>query len=68
MIAAAHHPNTPPEPSAWREIRDGYRTKTVTRGNVTIVIHRPILTDKEREKRERIVVTALANYGKSKNT
>lgn len=57
-----------PEPTAWSEIREGYRTKTIKSGNVTIVIHRPILTDKEREKRERIVETALANYGKSKNT
>ena len=68
MIAAAHIPNTTPVPTAWSEIKEGYRTKTVTRGNVTIVIHRPILTDKERERRERIVETALANYGKSKNT
>ena len=56
----------PPEPTAWTEVREGYRTKTIKSGNCTIVVHRPILTDKEREKRERIVATALSNFGKSK--
>jgi hypothetical protein len=65
MIACANLPDTEPEPSAWREITPGYRTKTITRGNVTIVIHRPILSDKERAKRERAVETALSNYAKS---
>lgn len=55
-----------PEPTAWSETKEGYRTKTIKRGNCTIVIHRPILADKEREKRERVVETALSNYGKSK--
>lgn len=55
-----------PEPSAWTEVREGYRTKTIKSGNCTIVLHRPILSDKEREKRERIVETALSNYGKAK--
>ena len=55
-----------PEPSAWSEIREGYRTKTIKRGNCTIVLHRPILSEKERAKRERIVETALANFAKSK--
>lgn len=63
MVAAARH--TTPEPNAWCEIREGYRTKTIKRGEFTIVIHRPILTDKEREKRERAVMTALSNFGKS---
>lgn len=57
-----------PEPSPWIESREGYRTKTIKRDGLTIVIHRPILTDKEREKRERIVETALTNYAKTKNT
>lgn len=57
-----------PEPTAWSETREGYRTKTIKRGNVTIVVHRPILTEKERATRERIVETALSNYGKTLNT
>lgn len=56
----------PPEPSAWTNVKEGYRTKTIKCGDCTIVLHRPILSDKEREKRERIVETALTNYGKSK--
>jgi len=43
----------------------GYRTKTLKRGNCTIVVHRPELTDKERAKRERIVESALSSYGKT---
>ena len=66
MVASTHLPNTTPEPTAWSEIREGYRTKTIKSGNVTIVIHRPILAEKERAKRERIVETALSNFGKSK--
>lgn len=54
-----------PEPTAWSEIREGYRTKTITRGNCTIVVHRPILAEKERAKRERVVETALSNFGKA---
>lgn len=50
----------------WTETGDGYRSKTITRGKVTIVVHRPILTEKERTKRERVVETALSNYGKTK--
>ena len=65
MNAVAIHQ---PEPTAWCEIREGYRTKTIKRDGLTIVIHRPILSDKEREKRERIVETALTNYVKFKNT
>ena len=42
-----------------------YRTKTVKRGNVTITIHQPILDEKERHRREGIVLTALANFGKA---
>ena len=62
MVAAAVHQS---EQNAWCEIREGYLTKTIKRGDFTIVIHRPILTDKEREKRERAVITALSNFGKS---
>lgn len=55
-----------PEPTAWSEIREGYRTKTIKSGKCTIVIHRPILTEKERTQRERSVEVALSTYGKSK--
>jgi hypothetical protein len=50
--------------STWTATTPGYRTKTVKKGNVTVVIHRPELTEKEEAKRVRIVETALANYGK----
>lgn len=62
----AHLPDVTPEPSAWSEIIEGYRTKTIKRGDCTIVLHRPILSEKERAKRERIVETALSNYAKTK--
>lgn len=52
----------------WIETGDGYRTKTVKRGNVTIVLHRPILTEKEKAKRERAVETALSHLSKARNT
>lgn len=55
-----------PHMSEWAEVREGYRTKTIKSGDCTIVLHRPILSEKEREKRERIVETALSNYCKTK--
>ncbi len=49
----------------WRTgIREGYRTKTIQVGNATIEIHRPILTDAERSKREGQVKDALMGFGK----
>ena len=42
-----------------------YRTKTVRVGSCTVVIHRPILDEKERAKRESSIQTALSNFGKS---
>lgn len=48
----------------WTNTTPGYRTKTIKSGNVTIVIHRPILTDKERTKREGAVETALAHFAR----
>lgn len=52
--------------NTWTDTeRPGYRTKTIKRGNVTIVINRPILPDKERVKRESLVELSLSNYGKS---
>lgn len=52
--------------SQWKETGDGYRTKTIKSGNCTIVVHRPILAEKERAKRERVGETALATFGNSK--
>lgn len=48
-------------------IREGYRTKTIRVGNATIEIHRPILTDGERSKRENQVIDALKGFGKDKS-
>lgn len=45
-------------------IREGYRTKVIQVGNATIEIHRPILTDVERSKRENQVKDALRGFGK----
>lgn len=45
-------------------IREGYRTKVIQVGNATIEIHRPILTDEERSKREGQVKDALRGFGK----
>ena len=47
-------------------IREGYRTKTIRVGNATIEIHRPILTDEERSKRENQVMDALRGFGKGR--
>ncbi len=49
--------STPPSPE--------YRTKTIKRGNFTIIVHRPVLDEKEQRKREGIVLTALTHFGKS---
>ena len=45
-------------------IREGYSTKVIQVGNATIEIHRPILTDEERNKRENQVKDALRGFGK----
>lgn len=45
-------------------LREGYRTKVIRVGNATIEIHRPILTDSERSKREDQVKDALRGFQK----
>lgn len=51
--------------SDWTtDIREGYRTKTIRVGNATIEIHRPILTEAERIKRENQVKDALKGFAK----
>ena len=46
------------------DVQPGYRTKVIQVGNATIEIHRPILTDEERNKRENQVKDALRGFGK----
>ena len=36
-----------------------YTTRTIIRGNITVNIHRPILTEKERAKQENIILETL---------
>lgn len=42
-----------------------YITMTIQVGNATVCIHRPILSEREREKRTEELVSALARYGKA---
>lgn len=42
-----------------------YITKTIKVGNVTVSIHHPILSDKERARRTEELVSALSRYGKA---
>lgn len=41
-----------------------YTTQTITGENFTITVHKPILSDSERKKREQDVVQALERFGK----
>lgn len=51
--------------SEWKtDIREGYRTKTITMGNCTIELHRPILDPVEQKKREDQIINALRCFGK----
>ena len=43
-----------------------YTTQTITGENFTITIHKPILSDSERKKREQEVINALERFGKAK--
>ena len=42
-----------------------YTTKTITGENFTVTVHKPILSDSERKKREQEVVNALARFGQA---
>ena len=47
-------------PADWAtDQKDGYRTKEVQVGNCTVRIHRPILDEHERSRREESVKDAL---------
>lgn len=41
-----------------------YTTQTITRDNFTVTIHKPILNERERKKREQEIIVALARFGK----
>lgn len=45
----------------WKtsDSRPGYQEKTLRHGNATITVYRPILSNQERETRERQVADAL---------
>ena len=42
------------------ETSTAYTSKTITYGNVTITIRRPVLSDGEREKRKKQIVDSLS--------
>lgn len=41
-----------------------YTTQTITGENFTVTVHKPILTDSERKRREQDVINALERFGK----
>ena len=43
-----------------------YTTKTIKGEGFTVTIHRPILTEKEREKQEKRVIDALTIFCRNK--
>ena len=42
-----------------------YTTQTIKTEKFTVTVHKPILSDSERKKREQEVVNALARFGKA---
>ena len=44
-----------------------YRTKTMKVGSATVIVHRPVLSSAEYQKRERNVRAALETYGRAIN-
>lgn len=44
---------------------ENHRTSTYEYGNVSIVVHRPVLSEEEESKRKRRIVTTLELYGKA---
>jgi hypothetical protein len=45
--------------SEWTSTLPGYRTKTIQHGSCTIIVHRPVLTEQERTKREKQIQDSL---------
>ena len=56
---------TSPEDGWVTGIKEGYRTKTMQFGNCEVTVHRPILDEQERAKREEAVIQALASFGRA---
>ena len=55
-------------PEGWETgYREGHYTKTLNINNCTVRVHRPILDDQERAKREDAVKQALIQFGKESN-
>ena len=53
-------------PADWETgYKEGYETKILKVGNCTVRVHRPILDDQEKAKREATVIQALAHYGRA---
>ena len=46
-------------------IKEGHYSKTMQIGNCTVRIHRPILDDQERARREETVTQALTHFGRA---
>ena len=44
---------------------ENHRTSTYEYCNVSIVVHRPVLSEEEEAKRKRRIATALELYGKA---
>ena len=50
-------------PTDWvTGVKEGHYTKTMQIGNCTVTVHRPILDDRERAKREERVRDALKGF------
>ena len=50
-------------PADWvTGVKEGHYTKTMQIGNCTVTVHRPILDDQERAKREERVRDALKGF------
>lgn len=47
------------------KVKEWTTTKTIKVGNCTVVINRPILTPEQQQAQERIVMNALAKYGRA---
>lgn len=56
---------TSPEDGWVTGIKDGHYSKTMQIGSCTVTVHRPILDDQERAKREEAVIQALTHFGRA---
>jgi hypothetical protein len=51
----------------WESVNPGYETKIVQVGDCTVRIHRPILDEKEKAKRENQVIDAIRGLMRERN-